>query len=70
MIASFRNKLSTLSRTAPNRRPPGAARRARLGFYGFRYRPARSRTGRVARGAIAAAVLIATIAAASEQFGR
>jgi hypothetical protein len=66
MVASFRQKLASLSGAAPDRRP----RRARLGFYGYRYRKVRSRSAMHARGAIAAILLIATIAAASEQLSR
>jgi hypothetical protein len=69
MIASLRQKLSSLW-LPPDRRPPRSTRRARLGFYGFRYRSARSRTSMVARCAIAAILLIATLAAASEQLSR
>jgi hypothetical protein len=67
MVTSFRDTLSKLCRAPPDRRPP---RRARLGFYGYRYRKARKRSAIIARGAVAAALLIATIAAASGQIGR
>ena len=70
MIASFRQKLASLSGAAPDRRPPRATRRARLGFYGYRYRRARSRTSMVARCAIGAILLIATLAAASVKLSR
>ena len=70
MIDSFRQKLSSLSGAAPDRRPSRATRRARLGFYGYRYRRARSRTSMVAKCVIAAILLIATLAAASEQLSR
>ena len=70
MIALLRQKLSSLS-LPPDRRPPQrVTRRVRLGFYGYRYRKARSRTSIVARWAIAAILLIATLAAASAQYGR
>ena len=70
MVASLRKQLSKLSRAAPYRRPGAVTRRARLGFYGSRYRKARSRSSMVARCAIAAVVLLATIAAANEQLSR
>ena len=70
MIASLRKQLSNLSRAAPYRRPAAGTRRVRLGFYGYRYRKARSRWVTFARGTIAAILLIATIAAASEQLSR
>jgi phosphoenolpyruvate carboxylase len=66
MIDSFRQQLASLSDAAPDRRP----RRARLGFYGYRYRKARSRTAMLARCTIAAILLIATLAAAIEQMSR
>lgn len=67
MIVSLRDKLSKLCRTPPDRHPP---RRARLGFYGYRYRKPRRRSVMVARGVVAAALAIATIAAASGQLAR
>jgi hypothetical protein len=67
MIVSLRDKLSKLCRTPPDRHPP---RRARLGFYGYRYRRARRRWVMIAQGAVAAALAIATIAAASGQLSR
>jgi hypothetical protein len=67
MIVSLRDRLSKLCRAPPDRRPP---RRARLGFYGYRYRKARRRSVTIARGAVAAALAIATIAAASGQLSR
>ena len=67
MIDLFRDKLSKLCRTPPDRHPP---RRARLGFYGYRYRKVRRRSVLIARGAVAAALAIATIAAASGQLSR
>ena len=66
MIDSFRQRLMGLSGAAPDRRP----RRARLGFYGYRYRKARSRSALLARCAIVAILLIATLAAASAQLSR
>jgi hypothetical protein len=66
MVDLFRQKLTSLSGAAPDRRP----RRARLGFYGYRYRSARSRTSMVAKCTIAAILLLAIIAAASAQFSR
>lgn len=70
MVASLRDALSKLTRTAPVHRRARAQRRARLGFYGFRYRKARRRWTVIARTAIAAALLVATIAAASGQLSR
>ena len=67
MVDSFRDTLSKLCRAPPDRRP---SRRVRLGFYGYRYRKARRRSANIARGAVAAALLIATLAAASGQLGR
>jgi hypothetical protein len=64
MIASLRQRLTK------ERRAGRPGRRARLGFYGYRYRRARSRTSIAARCAITTILLIATIAAASEQLSR
>jgi len=69
MIVSFRQKLSKLSEGSPfRRRPARPTRRVRLGFYG--YRKSRKRSALIARGAVAAALLVATIAAASGHFSR
>ena len=62
MIDSLQDKLSKLSRAVPYLRPE---KRVRLGFYGYRHRRQRRRSALIARGAIAAALVIATIAAAS-----
>jgi len=72
MIKSFRLKLSRLSRAVPVRPAarPGRRARARLGFYGYQYRKARKRSALIARGALGAALLLATLAAASGQLGR
>ena len=65
MIASIRDSLSKLSRTAPFNRRARPSRRVRLGFYGFRYRKERRRSILIARTAVAALLLVATIAAAN-----
>jgi len=70
MIASLLRQLSSLSRAALCRRRAAVTRRFRLGFYGFRYRKTRNSASIVARCAIAAILLFATIAAANDQFSR
>lgn len=67
MVESLRAKLSKLRRKPPDRHPP---RRFRLGFYGYRYRSRRRRSALIAQGALAAALVVATIAAASGQLAR
>jgi hypothetical protein len=64
MIASLRDSLSKLSRAEPFTRRTRAPRRARLGFYGYRYRKGRRRSIMIARTAAFAILLVATIAAA------
>ena len=70
MIASLRARLSKLTRAAPFGRREGPRRRARLGYYGHHYRRPRRRSVMIARGAVAAALAIATLAAASGQLSR
>ncbi len=70
MVALLRATVSKLARTAPFGRPAGPRGRGRLGYYGYRYRRPQRRSAAIALGVIAAAMAIATLAAASWQVGR